>query len=383
MMRQFAPDQMKKEFVEGSRATWKLQWKVVASADILFGVLYLVFVQLSGGVQLHLTNDVAGRLLTAARSYESLISNQLSLLIGAADVATHVALASPVILMLQRPIAAASRMIGSSPGDNLSRQTLGDTTRLVKQKSSLAWTDFTRGLKMSDAVGNAPLAMPSMVKASISKQWLVLWPLVCAKLYIYFYGPVFEELLYRGILQGGLIRTFGGNKRGTAAVDKAASPLSAAQKARRRRLIQFFVAAAFSWMHACNHIPLLASGSATDRWTGAFSALLQMYITFMASFFVYSPVYEQHGIVGAAGAHVTWNLFTLGGGIRLLAFGRLALLIGAQVRSRLLPASFHEARQFLTFLQISECAKAAASAVPPPALVPVRVQEPGSQADHQ
>lgn len=136
----------------------------------------------------------------------------------------------------------------------------------------------------------------------------------------WFLGPLNEEVLFRGLVQGSVQRV----------IKRRTEPGSAARK--RSTLALFLgVALWFGMSHAHNYLPLVQAISQTSnpeidclqiltRLEGnllplrfksvLFIAFNQCLVSAAISFFLFSPFFARRGLVAAVAAHSTWNLFS-------------------------------------------------------------------------
>jgi len=152
-----------------------------------------------------------------------------------------------------------------------------------------------------------------------------------ARVVIWFVGPLNEEVLFRGLVQGPA----------QSAINRWTPRSSEAQK-RCTLALHLGVAICFGLLHAQNYLPLLQAISQVsnptfdaltlkaDRFKAGLPflasfpgdviplrfksvllvAITQCLATAAASFFVFSPAFARGGLVASFAAHSTWNILT-------------------------------------------------------------------------
>ena len=139
-------------------------------------------------------------------------------------------------------------------------------------------------------------------------------------------GPLAEEVVFRHILQRGFQRMLNWTILGRCSeassdeqADKAASRRGAATTT-----THFLVSLAFALMHVLGPIGDVTVGDVMngDVMVGGQprspqQILRQFVYAGLASFFLYCPLFTQHGLPVAVAAHSFWNALAVAGGQRL------------------------------------------------------------------
>ena len=130
-------------------------------------------------------------------------------------------------------------------------------------------------------------------------------------------GPLAEEVVFRHILQRGFQRLI--NRAILGRCSEASSDEQADKAASRRgaatTTTHFLVSLAFALIHVLGPIgDVMVGGQSRSP-----PAILRQFVyTGLASFFLYCPLFTQHGLPASVAAHTFWN-----------ALGPLAVMLAA------------------------------------------------------